>query len=109
MTDLAERGSLGVRNRSRPFHWALRMRFSVTRYSFGASSSRSTVPVTCETGLVCEGRLSNALRICPSDYEIMLTCDVNQAARPIHNGPLPRPSAMTSSIAGLRNRYTGAG
>jgi hypothetical protein len=31
---------------SRPLNWAVRIRFSVTRYSFCANSSLSTVPVT---------------------------------------------------------------
>jgi hypothetical protein len=37
MTDLAERGSLGVRELQPP--WAFRMRFSAARYSVRASSS----------------------------------------------------------------------
>jgi hypothetical protein len=46
MTDLAERGSLGVRELQPPFNWAFRIRFSAARYSFRASSSWSAIPVT---------------------------------------------------------------
>ena len=46
MTDLAERGSLGVRELQPPFNWAFKMRFSAARYSIRASSSWSTIPVT---------------------------------------------------------------
>jgi hypothetical protein len=44
MTDLAERTSLGVRELQPP--WAFMMRFLAARYSFRASSSWSSVPVT---------------------------------------------------------------
>jgi hypothetical protein len=46
MTDLAERGSLGVREFQPPFQLAFRIRFSAARYSFRASGSWSTIPVT---------------------------------------------------------------
>jgi hypothetical protein len=37
MTDLTERGSLGVRELEPPLQLGLRMRFSAARYSFRAS------------------------------------------------------------------------
>jgi hypothetical protein len=45
MTDLTEPGSHGVRGPQSPFQLG-RMPFSAARYSFRASSSWSTVPVT---------------------------------------------------------------
>jgi hypothetical protein len=45
-TDLAERGSLSVGELQSPFQLPLRIRFSAARYSFRATNSWFTIPVT---------------------------------------------------------------
>jgi hypothetical protein len=42
--NLAERGSLGVREHQLAFSWSFRMRFSVARYSFRAQNCTGTPP-----------------------------------------------------------------
>jgi hypothetical protein len=46
MRDLAERGSFGIRELQPPFQLGLQDPISAARYSFRASSSWSTIPVT---------------------------------------------------------------
>jgi hypothetical protein len=48
VTNLAERGSLGVRELEPPFNWAFRMRFSARRTILGI-----TLPLSASATIVC--------------------------------------------------------